>query len=96
MYNWDIYLKARALENRVPVVACNTYGKYLRRNFLGESKIISFIKGNITPSKLKISEGPSGSSGFIFDDIDLDFPRELRSIRLNEKIDKNKIIVKKI
>ncbi|GAG64207.1 unnamed protein product, partial [marine sediment metagenome] len=47
-------------------------------------------------SKLKISEGPSGSSGFIFDDIDLDFPRELRSIRLNEKIDKNKIIVKKI
>jgi len=96
LFNWDIYLKARALENRVPVVACNTYGKYLRRNFLGESKIISFIKGSITPSKLKISEGPSGSNGFIFDDIDLDFPRELRSIRLNEKIDKNKIIVKKI
>jgi predicted amidohydrolase len=96
MFNWDIYLKARALENRVPIVACNTCGKYLRRRFLGESKIISFLKGSVSPSKLKIVEGPSGSSGFIFDDIDLDFPRKLRSIRLNEKIDKNKIIVKKI
>ncbi|MHA2282318.1 MAG: carbon-nitrogen hydrolase family protein [Promethearchaeota archaeon] len=96
LFNWDIYLKARALENRVPIVACNTYGTYFRRRFLGESKIISFLKGSISPSKLKISEGPSGSSGFIFDDIDLDYPRKLRSIRLNEKIDKNKIIVRKI
>ncbi len=96
MFNWDIYLKARALENRVPIVACNTFGRHLRRVFRGESKIISFLKGSVSPSKLKISEGPSGSSGFIFDDIDLDFPRKLRKIRLNEKIDKNKIKVKKI
>jgi nitrilase len=96
MFNWGIYLKARALENRVSVVACNTYGKYLNRKFLGKSKIISFLKGSASPSKLKILEGPCGSSGFIFDDIDLDFPRKLRKIRLNEKIDKNKIIVKKI
>ncbi|MHA2179801.1 MAG: carbon-nitrogen hydrolase family protein [Promethearchaeota archaeon] len=96
MFNWDIYLKARALENRVPIVACNTCGKYLRRKFLGESKILSFRKGRVSPSKLKILEAPSDSSGFIFDDIDLDFPRKLRKIRLNEKIDKNKITVKKI
>ena len=96
MFNWGIYLKARALENRVPIVACNSFGKYFRRKFLGESKIISFLKGSASPSKLKILEAPSGSSGFIFDEIDLDFPRKLRKIRLNEKIDKNKIFIKKI
>jgi predicted amidohydrolase len=96
MFNWDIYLKARALENRVPIVACNTYGRYLHRKFVGKSKIISFLKGSVSPSKLKIIEGPTNSSGFIIDDIDLDFPRKLRKIRLSEKIDKNKIIVKKI
>jgi nitrilase len=95
MFNWDIYLKARTLENRVPVVASNTYGSYLRRRFLGKSKILSFVKGNISPSKLKIIEAPSNSSGFIFDNIDLDFPQKLRSIRLNEKIEKEKILVRK-
>ncbi len=94
MENWNIYLKARALENRVPVVACNTFGNYLKRKFLGNSKIISFYEGNISPSKLKIVEGPTGSSGFIFDEIDLNFPRKLRNIRLKEKIDKSKIKVK--
>ncbi|MHA2007395.1 MAG: carbon-nitrogen hydrolase family protein [Promethearchaeota archaeon] len=94
MFNWDIYLKARALENRVPVVACNTLGNYNGRKFLGYSKIISFCKGDISPSKLKIVEGPKVSSGFIFDDIDLTFPTKLRKIRLREKIDKNKIKVR--
>ncbi|MFW9895156.1 MAG: carbon-nitrogen hydrolase family protein [Candidatus Thorarchaeota archaeon] len=95
MFNWDIYLKARALENRVPIVACNTYGSYLNRRFLGKSKILSFVKGNVSPSKLKIVEAPSNSSGFIFDNIDLDYPRKLRLIRLNEKIEKDKIFVRK-
>lgn len=94
MENWHVYLKARALENRVPVVACNTIGSYLKRKFLGNSKIISFYKGKISPSKLKILEGPRGSSGFIFDEIDLNYPRKLREIRLKEKIDKNQIKVK--
>ncbi|MFX1429445.1 MAG: carbon-nitrogen hydrolase family protein, partial [Promethearchaeota archaeon] len=53
MENWEIYLQARALENRVPIVACNTFGYYLKRQFLGNSKIISFNRGNISPSKLK-------------------------------------------
>ncbi|MFX1311600.1 MAG: carbon-nitrogen hydrolase family protein [Promethearchaeota archaeon] len=94
MYNWDIYLKARALENRVPVVASNTVGHYFERNFLGKSKIISFTKGRISPSKLKIVEGPLDSSGFIFDEVDLIFPNKLRKIRLKEKINKDKINVK--
>ena len=83
-----------ALENRVPIVACNTFGSYSERLFLGCSKIISFYKGHISPSKLKIIEGPKNSSGFICSDIDLDYPKKLRKIRLGEKINKNKIKVK--
>ncbi|MFX1477260.1 MAG: carbon-nitrogen hydrolase family protein [Promethearchaeota archaeon] len=94
MDNWYVYLKARALENRVPIVACNSFGEYLERKFLGCSKILSFYKGNISPSKLKIVEGPKNSSGYVFSDIDLRYPRKLREIRLGEKIDKNKIKVK--
>ncbi len=96
MENWEVYLKARALENRVPVVACNTFGKYMKRRFIGDSKIISFQEGKISPSKLKIVEGPRDSSGFVFDIIDLNFPSKLRKIRLKEQIDKNKIKVRTI
>ncbi|MFX0104590.1 MAG: carbon-nitrogen hydrolase family protein, partial [Candidatus Hodarchaeota archaeon] len=94
MENWNVYLKVRALENRVPIVACNTFGSYLKRKFMGNSKIISFYEGNVSPSKLKIVECPEGLSGFIFDDIDLSFPRKLRKIRFKEKIDMDKIKVK--
>ena len=93
MYNWNIYLQARALENRIPVVACNSVGAYLKRRFLGNSKIISFVERFVSPSKLKLVEGPKGS-GFVFDDIDLIYPRKLREIRLNEKIEKSNINVK--
>lgn len=96
MDNWDTYLKARSLENRIPIAACNTFGTFFRRKFLGKSKIISFVEGNISPSKLKIVEGPSNSNGYIFDDIDLDFPKKLRKIRFKEKIEKNKIKVKNV
>lgn len=92
MHNWNIYLQARALENRIPVVACNSVGSFQDRRFLGNSKIISFMKDFISPSKLEIVEGPMGS-GFVFDDIDLKFPRKIRKIRLNEKIEKNNIKV---
>ncbi len=92
MHNWNIYLQARALENRIPVVACNSVGSFLKRRFLGKSKIISFVKNFVSPSKLKIVEGPKGS-GYIFDEIDLKFPRKIRKIRLNEKIEKNNIKV---
>lgn len=96
MENWNIYLQARALENRVPIAACNTVGTIRDRIFLGNSKIISFTKGFISPSKLKLIDAPTGSSGVIWDDIDLIFPRKLRKIRLNEIIDKNNIEVRRI
>lgn len=93
MENWDIYLKARALENRIPIVGCNTYGSFFKRKFLGSSKIISFIEGFVSPSKLKIIEAPINKSGVIYDEINLQFPRKLRKLRLSETIEKSKIKV---
>ncbi|TFF96055.1 MAG: carbon-nitrogen hydrolase family protein, partial [Promethearchaeota archaeon] len=87
MENWKIYLQARALENRIPVAACNSLGTVMERKFLGNSKIISFSNGFISPSKLRVLEAPIGSKGVIYDDLDLDFPRKLRKIRLKEKVD---------
>jgi predicted amidohydrolase len=94
--NWEVYLKARALENRVPIVACNTVGNFMKKKFPGKSKIISFLRGNISPSKLKLVEGPYNSSGFIIDDIDLVYPKKLRKIRLSEKVKMSDIVVKKV
>jgi len=96
MENWEIYLRARALENRIPVVGCNTFGYFFKRKFPGNSKIISFIKGHISPSKLKITEGPFNSNGYLYDNIDLSFPRKIRKLRFKEIKEKNKINVKKI
>jgi predicted amidohydrolase len=92
MHNWNIYLQARALENRIPVIACNTVGNFFERKFLGKSKIISYQKGFISPSKLHIIEGPTGS-GYVYDDINIRFPKKLRKIRLKEKVDKDKLKV---
>jgi len=94
MDNWNIYLQARALENRIPIAASNTFGYFFNRKYLGNSKIISFVKGFASPAKLKNVEAPTGSSGFVHDDVDLDFPRKIRSIRFKEKIEISKIDVK--
>ncbi|TFG02851.1 MAG: carbon-nitrogen hydrolase family protein [Promethearchaeota archaeon] len=93
MENWKIYLQARVLENRIPAAACNSIGNVFNRSFLGNSKIISFVNGYFSPSKLKILEAPLASSGFVYADIDLDFPGKLRKVRLNERIEKNEIKV---
>jgi predicted amidohydrolase len=95
MHNWNVYLQARALENRIPVVASNTFGEIFGRRFLGNSKIISFVKGYTSPSKLEIIEAPIGSSGYIYADIDLNYAKKLRKIRLKEKVDPSKIKIVK-
>ncbi|MFO8019283.1 MAG: carbon-nitrogen hydrolase family protein [Promethearchaeia archaeon] len=94
--NWKIYLRARALENRIPVAACNTLGEIGEKTFPGNSQLISFLKGPLTPSKLKIIEGPFNSRAFVCDSFDLEFPRKLRKHRLNEKVDQDQIKVKKV
>ena len=91
--NWDIYLKARALENRIPVVASNTYGEFFKRKFSGKSKIISFIPEYYTPSLLRVIEAPYSSNGYIYDEINIEFANKLRKQRLGEKLEKTDIKV---
>ena len=91
MFNWDIYLKARALEIRIPVVASNTYGEFFGRKFPGKSKIISFLPEHYSPSSLRVIEAPYCSNGKIYDDIDIEFANKLRKQRLNEKVEKSEI-----
>jgi predicted amidohydrolase len=91
MFNWDIYLKARALENRIPVVASNTYGELFGRKFPGKSKIISFLPEYYSPSSLRVIEAPYGSNGKIFDEIDIEFANKLRKQRLDQKVEKSEI-----
>ena len=85
------YLKARALENRIPVVASNTYGEFFGRKFPGKSKIISFLPEHYSPSSLRVIEAPYCSNGKIYDDIDIEFANKLRKQRLNEKVEKSEI-----
>jgi len=91
LFNWDIYLKARALENRIPIVASNTYGEFFNRKFSGKSKIISFLPEHYSPSLLKVIEAPYCSNGYIYDEIDVQFANKLRRQRLNEKVEKSEI-----
>ncbi|NVM01345.1 MAG: carbon-nitrogen hydrolase family protein [Candidatus Helarchaeota archaeon] len=81
--NWHIYLKARALENRMPVVGVNAVGGSPAGNLLtGESIIIGFHKGHESPAKLKIIKGEKNKEQLIFADLDLEYPQKLREKRL--------------
>ncbi|MHA1870883.1 MAG: carbon-nitrogen hydrolase family protein [Promethearchaeota archaeon] len=95
LYNWNIYLQARALENRVPVAACNPIGDFFGRHFPGKSKIISFKVGSESPAVLKVKEAPKNQQFIISEKINLSFPNRIREKRLAEKIDIKKIIIKK-
>ena len=93
MANWEIYLKARALENRVPVAACNTLGQFFKRKFTGKSKIISFEEKHISPSKLNVLEASENSPGYIYAQIDLSFSDKIRKLRFDEILKKEMIKV---
>ncbi|MHA1275674.1 MAG: carbon-nitrogen hydrolase family protein [Candidatus Helarchaeota archaeon] len=84
--NWHIYLKARALENRMPICAVNCVGKFNDRNYPGQSLIIDFKSGYETPSKLNIREAPKNEEYVLIDTVDLATARKLREKRLAERI----------
>jgi len=86
LYNWKVYLQARALENRVPVTACNAVGKFFGRKFTGLSKIIKFKKGPETPVKLIVNELEKNKNDILYDEINLSFPNRIRKKRFAEKI----------
>ncbi|MHA1248421.1 MAG: carbon-nitrogen hydrolase family protein [Candidatus Helarchaeota archaeon] len=83
--NWHIYLKARALENRIPVVGVNVVGEMLDRIYPGQSMIIDFKKGHTTPSKLDIVIGKKNEPDVVIKDIDLNYTRKLRKKRLEQR-----------
>jgi len=83
--NWHIYLKSRALENRLPLVGVNGVGKSpMGTNLTGESLIIKFRKGHESPAKMKFELGKKSEEDLIISNIDLDYPRQIRQKRLAE------------
>lgn len=93
IHNWNIYLQARALENRVPIAACNPVGDFYGRHYPGKSKIISFKTGYESPSELLIGESKSDIQDILTREINISFPNKIRKKRLGEKIDVNTISV---
>lgn len=94
IYNWNIYLQARALENRIPIAACNPVGTFHDRHFPGNSKIVSFKTGYESPSLLVIKELDKNKSGFLIENVNISYPNKIRKKRLEEKI--QNLIVKQI
>ena len=83
--NWHIYLKSRALENRLPIVGVNGVGKSpMGSTLTGESLIISFRKGHESPAKMKYQIGKKSEEEIIISKINLDYPRQIRKKRLAE------------
>lgn len=90
--NWHIYLKARALENRIPIVAINAVSNERGETWPGSSIIIDFKEGYESPSKLKITEAPNNKEEIIIANLNLDYTRKMREIRLAERSEIDKKI----
>ncbi len=91
--NWKIYIQARALETRTPLLSCNSIFNYLKRNFEGESKIIHFQPGSPSPMKL-ITDEMNDRPGYLVREINLDFPNSVRQARLDENVSADAIEIK--
>ncbi|MEM3587984.1 MAG: carbon-nitrogen hydrolase family protein, partial [Candidatus Jordarchaeaceae archaeon] len=87
--NWHIYLKARALENRIPIVSVNAVSNERGELWPGLSLIIGFKEGYESPSKLELTEG-STKEEVIIANLNLDFARKIREIRLSERSEMDK------
>ncbi|WXG40207.1 MAG: carbon-nitrogen hydrolase family protein [Candidatus Freyarchaeum deiterrae] len=89
--NWHIYLKARALENRMPIVSVNAVSNERGEVWPGHSLIIGFKEGFESPSKLELIEG-SNKEKIITANLNLDYARKIREIRLAERSEIDKKI----
>ncbi|MEM2046417.1 MAG: carbon-nitrogen hydrolase family protein [Candidatus Jordarchaeales archaeon] len=83
--NWHIYVKARALENRVPVVGINSVSFERGVSWPGESIIVGFHEGYESPAKLNVLVGKRSEEDILIQKVDLDYPRHIRAIRLSER-----------
>ncbi|MGQ9720333.1 MAG: carbon-nitrogen hydrolase family protein [Candidatus Jordarchaeum sp.] len=89
--NWHIYLKARALENRIPIVAVNAVSNERSQIWPGYSLIIDFKEGYESPSKLELTTASSREE-IIIANLNLDHTRKIREIRLSERSEIDKKI----
>ncbi|GAB4305657.1 MAG: hypothetical protein Kow0069_01740 [Promethearchaeota archaeon] len=94
MHNWRVYLQARALENRVPVVGCNVLGRWMGRRFTGESMVVQFRRqARLSPSRLSCTRLEKNAVDARVVTVDVAFARKIRGSRLGEVVDKSSIRV---
>jgi predicted amidohydrolase len=93
--NWHIYLKARALENRMPIVSVNAVSNERDEVWPGSSLIIGFKEGYESPSKLELTEA-SSEEEIITANLNLEFARKIREIRLAERSEIDKKIFSRL
>ncbi len=80
---WLLYLRTRALENRIPVIAPNVFDP---PQYLGGSVIIDLVESDVSPVVLpKVVANAGSGENIIVADIDIDRARGLRSQRLSER-----------
>ncbi len=80
---WLLYLRTRALENRIPVVAPNVFDP---PRYLGGSVIIDMEESDASPVVLpKVVASAGAGETVIVADIDIERARRLRSKRLSER-----------
>ncbi len=81
---WLLYLRTRALENRIPVIAPNVFDP---PRYLGGSVIIDLEESDGSPVVLPRVVASAGSGEtVIVADVNIDRARRLRSQRLSERI----------
>ncbi len=80
---WELYIKARALENRIPIVSPNVY---FPPRFKGGSLIVGLSPADkFTVIQAIVLARKSGAPGTIFADLDLDAMKAQRRKRLRER-----------
>ncbi len=80
---WLLYLRTRALENRIPVVAPNVFHP---PRYLGGSVIIELSQGDSSVVLPKIVASAGTGEKVIVADVDIDNARKLRSDRLSQRM----------
>ncbi len=81
---WLLYLRTRALENRIPVIAPNVFDP---PRYLGGSVIIDMEESDASPVVLpKVVASAGAGENVIVADIDIERARRLRSKRLSERM----------
>lgn len=82
IYPWHIYLLARALENRVPVVSANAY---MPPRFLGKSTIID-LKYDSTQHVMQANQSiATDGKAIALAELDIDEKTKFREERLHER-----------